>query len=91
MRPDSGSLLSNELAPPTSVENNAYKEAFELFKDGDYANAIGQFESFLENYPQSNLAPGAAYWIGNARYALRDYQSANQPGSFRPVRKRKSR
>ena len=76
VRPDSGSLLSNELAPPTPIENNAYKEAFDLFKDGDYANAIGQFESFLENYPQSNLAPGAAYWIGNARYALRDYQLA---------------
>lgn len=30
----------------------------------------------MENYPQSNLAPGAAYWIGNARYALRDYQMA---------------
>jgi TolA-binding protein len=39
-------------------------------------DAIAQFESFLENYPQSNLAPGAAYWIGNARYALRDYQLA---------------
>lgn len=76
VQPDSGSLLSNELVPPTPEENDAYKEAFNLFKDGDYASAIAQFESFLENYPQSNLAPGAAYWIGNARYALRDYQLA---------------
>ena len=76
VQPDSGSLLASELVPPSPVENDAYKEAFNFFKNGDYASAIGQFENFLENYPQSNLAPGAAYWIGNARYALRDYQMA---------------
>ncbi|WP_297325981.1 tol-pal system protein YbgF [Nitrosomonas sp.] len=75
-QPDSGTLSSNELTPPGPVENNAYKEAFNLFKNGDYASAIAQFENFLESYPQSSLAPGAAYWIGNARYALRDYQLA---------------
>ncbi len=70
------SLSANELVPPSPIENDAYKDAYNLFKNGDYASAIGQFESFLESYPQSNLAPGAAYWIGNARYALRDYQLA---------------
>ncbi|MCC6922176.1 MAG: tol-pal system protein YbgF, partial [Nitrosomonas sp.] len=35
-----------------------------------------QFQTFLEHHPQSNLAPSAAYWIGNAHYALRDYQQA---------------
>ncbi len=76
VQPDSGAVLSNELLPPSSAENDAYKEAFDFFKNGDYASAIAQFESFLENFPQSNLAPGAAYWIGNARYAMRDYQLA---------------
>jgi len=73
---DPGASSAIELTPAGPVENNAYQEAYALFKNGDYASAIGQFESFLENYPQSNLAPGAAYWIGNARYALRDYQLA---------------
>ncbi|MBP6367842.1 MAG: tol-pal system protein YbgF [Nitrosomonas sp.] len=76
MQFDSGASSATELTPASPVENNAYQEAYALFKNGDYASAIGQFESFLENYPQSNLAPGAAYWIGNARYALRDYQLA---------------
>ncbi|TXI19190.1 MAG: tol-pal system protein YbgF [Nitrosomonas sp.] len=76
VQPDSGAVLSNELLPPSSAENDAYKEAFDFFKNGDYASAIAQFESFLENHPQSGLAPGAAYWIGNARYAMRDYQLA---------------
>lgn len=73
---DSTVVSANELAPAGPAENSAYKEAYDLFKNGEYANAIAQFESFLGNYPQSNLAPGAAYWIGNARYALRDYQLA---------------
>ena len=74
--PDSSVVSANELAPAGPAENSAYKEAYDLFKNGEYANAIAQFESFLGNYPQSNLAPGAAYWVGNARYALRDYQLA---------------
>ncbi|MBX9918037.1 MAG: tol-pal system protein YbgF [Nitrosomonas sp.] len=73
---DSGAVAANELTPPGTTESGAYKAAFDLFKNGEYANAIAQFESFLENYPQSNLSPGAAYWIGNGRYALRDYQLA---------------
>ena len=74
---DSVSSAAIEPAPAGgATENSAYKAAYDLFKNGEYANAIAQFESFLENYPQSNLAPGAAYWIGNARYALRDYQLA---------------
>ncbi len=73
---DSGPVAANEPALAGATENSAYKGAYDLFKNGEYANAIAQFESFLENYPQSSLAPGAAYWIGNARYALRDYQLA---------------
>lgn len=78
VQPDAGPgpVSANELTPAGSAENDAYKEAYHLFKNGEYAGAIAQFEGFLENYPQSNLAPGAAYWIGNAHYALRDYQLA---------------
>ena len=70
------SMTANELIPAGSVENSAYKEAYDLFKSGPYANAITQFESFLDNYPQSSLAPAAAYWVGNSRYAMRDFQQA---------------
>lgn len=73
---DSNAVLANELSPAGPAENSAYREAYDLFRNGEYAGAIAQFEGFLENYPQSNLAPGAAYWIGNAHYALRDYQLA---------------
>lgn len=73
---DPGSFVANELTPPGPAENDAYREAYDSFRNGEYANAIAQFESFMGNHPQSSLAPGAAYWIGNARYAMRDYQLA---------------
>lgn len=65
-----------DLMPAGATESGVYKEAFDLFKSGEYTGAIAQFEKFLQSYPQSNLAPAAAYWIGNAHYALRDYQLA---------------
>lgn len=74
--PTGESLSSKGLIPPGPTENSAYETAYNFFKDGDYVEAISQFERFLENHPQSSLAPGAAYWIGNARYALRDFPLA---------------
>ncbi len=59
-------------------EKEAYDAAYDQFTNGDYSGAIAQFESFLNQYPQSNLAPSAAYWIGNAQYALRDFMDAIQ-------------
>ncbi|SFM76485.1 tol-pal system protein YbgF [Nitrosomonas communis] len=57
-------------------ERDAYNASYSLFKGGNYSGAITQFENFITRYPTSNLAPGAAYWIGNAYYALRDFSSA---------------
>ncbi len=72
----SASSPIKELVPANSEESSAYDAAYNLFINGDYAQAITQFESFLQNYPRSSLAPGAAYWIGNAHYASRDFQDA---------------
>ncbi len=62
--------------PATPVESGAYDEAYHTFANGDYNGAISQFETFLASYPASSLAPAAAYWVGNAHYALRDFQQA---------------
>ena len=59
-----------------ATENGAYEAAYDLFKAGDYQGAITSFQSFLGNYPVSRFIPSAHYWIGNAYYALRDFDSA---------------
>lgn len=61
---------------PDTVQRNRYDAAYALFKDGDYPGAITGFESFLSQYPQSALAPAAAYWVGNAHYAMRNFDKA---------------
>lgn len=72
----SASVSANELMPAGPAENNTYQAAYDRFKGGEFADAIAQFGNFLQSYPHSSLAPAAAYWIGNAHYALRDYQLA---------------
>lgn len=62
--------------PATAIERGAYDEAYHKFVNGDYNGAISQFEIFLASYPASSLAPAAAYWVGNAHYAVRNFQQA---------------
>lgn len=64
------------LRPANETEKKDYDAAYKLFIDGNYIGAKTQFQLFLNHYPQSSLAPSAAYWIGNAHYALRDFQDA---------------
>ena len=66
----------SRLQPPDAVQRSRYDTAYNLFKDGNYVAAIAEFESFTRHYPQSELAPAAAYWIGNSHYAQRDFDAS---------------
>lgn len=76
-----------EAAPAAGVapagERDAYRDAFNLLKDGQYPQAIQAFRDFLARYPQSGYAANAQYWLGEANYVSRDYQAA--VGEFRKV------
>ena len=78
--PDSSTALSSEIettAQSVGVsEREAYQAGYNLFREGDYLAAISHFDQFLKQYASSGLAPGAAYWIGNAHYALRNFNEA---------------
>ncbi len=65
-----------KLQPVDAVQRNRYDAAYDLFKNGSYVAAIEGFENFIKQYPQSELAPAAAYWIGNSHYAQRDFDEA---------------
>lgn len=66
----------SRLQPSDAVQRSRYDTAYDLFKDGSYDAAIAEFESFIKQYPQSQLAPAAAYWIGNSYYAQRDFDES---------------
>jgi tol-pal system protein YbgF len=57
-------------------EVRAYDTASNLFRRNDFAGAIEAFKAFLKDYPQSQLAANAVYWIGISHANLRDYRNA---------------
>ncbi|OGA07604.1 MAG: tol-pal system protein YbgF [Betaproteobacteria bacterium RIFCSPHIGHO2_12_FULL_69_13] len=63
-------------AAAVPAETKAYEAALNQFKLGQYALAVSAFQGFLVTYPESQLAPSAQYWIGNAHYAQREYKAA---------------
>ena len=63
-------------APPPADEQRAYEAAFELLMSGDYDAAIPRLERFMEQYPDGSYSANALYWLGEAKYANRDYEGA---------------
>lgn len=54
----------------------AYETAQNQRRIGNYRGAIVAFQSFISQYPKSELAPRAQYWIGDSYFNLRDFKSA---------------
>ena len=52
--------------PATAAEQAAYDEALSLLRKGEYEKAAKVLDDFLKQYPDSALAPNAAYWAGEA-------------------------
>lgn len=57
-------------------ELRAYDGASNLFKKGDYIQAVEAFNSFMHDFPSSQLVANAQYWIGMSHFNLRDYKNA---------------
>ena len=57
-------------------EAQEYEAALNQFKAGKYKDAAGGFTAFVQKHPDSQLAPNAQYWLGNAWYAQRDCKRA---------------
>lgn len=58
------------------LEKRDYESALGVFREGDFAAAQTQFAAFLERYRASGYSWSALFWLGNARYATRDYKEA---------------
>ncbi len=59
-------------------EEAAYGVAFEALKQKDYVESARLFKSFIDNYPQAQLAPNAWYWLGESYYVTQNYEIALQ-------------
>ena len=59
-----------------SRAQNAYVKAFGLYSANNYPGAVAAFEVFIKNYPKSEYAGNAQYWIGECYYSQQDYPRA---------------
>lgn len=57
-------------------EKAAYDQAFQSLKDLKYAGAAEQFLNFVRQYPNSEYADNAQYWLGESYYVTRNYDIA---------------
>ena len=57
-------------------EEKAYRKAFELLGQRRYEEARKRFKAFLKKYPGGFYADNAQYWLAEASYVTRDFDTA---------------
>jgi tol-pal system protein YbgF len=57
-------------------ERAAYDDALAAFKAGQLKKADSGFGNFVRKYNASPYLPLALYWLGNTKYALKEYPGA---------------
>lgn len=55
-----------------------FRAAYRIYMDGDYEIAIAGFQKYLEEYPNTQLAGAAQYWIAESLAKLEEYDIAIQ-------------
>lgn len=59
-------------------ERDAYEHALDILKEGRYEQAAKAFRVFLASHPGSRYAANAQYWLGEAYYVTRKFDTALQ-------------
>ena len=69
--------IQTQSAPSSAAdEKAAYDQAFQALKELRYADAAEDFQSFLDQYPNSDFSDNAQYWLGESYYVTRNYDIA---------------
>ena len=58
------------------AETKAYEDALAIFRKGDFGPASTAFNDLIKRYPKSGYVLPSLFWLGNAQYANRNYNSA---------------
>jgi tol-pal system protein YbgF len=57
-------------------ESEQYDYAYSLYREEKYEQALELFKGFLNDYPESDLADNAQFWIGECYMAQKQYEQA---------------
>jgi tol-pal system protein YbgF len=67
---------AREVIATPEMEKAAYDRAFQSLKELKYADAAEQFSTFVMQFPNSEYADNAQYWLGESYYVTRNYDIA---------------
>jgi tol-pal system protein YbgF len=73
LSPGQRAVLNEEAA---STELGLYDKSLAAYRVGKYEEAMDGFKTFLEQYPKSDRADNAHFWIGESYMALKQYEQA---------------
>ena len=59
-----------------SPDRARYERLLALFREGDLEGARQGFSGFLDEFPNSNLAPNARFWLGESYFGKKDFHKA---------------
>ncbi len=69
-KPESGQATAD------SPDRTRYERLLALFREGDLDGARQGFSGFLDEFPNSTLAPNARYWLGESYFGKKDFHKA---------------
>lgn len=74
----SGTLADKDKkSAPKAVEpSEAYRLAMNDYNGGNFDLALAGFQNYLVQFPNTNQASSAQYWVGQCYYAKKDYTKA---------------
>jgi tol-pal system protein YbgF len=78
IKPTASMNSGNAMSTDPANEEAAYGVAFEALKQKDYVESARLFKSFIDTYPQAQLAPNAWYWLGESYYVTQNYEIAQK-------------
>ncbi len=67
---------NNKPAPKAPEPSEAYRIAKNDYDSGNIDLALAGFQNYVAQFPDTNLAPGAQYWIGECFYSKKEYGKA---------------
>jgi tol-pal system protein YbgF len=75
-KPSPAKEVPSERKGASAGMENQYKVAYESYQKGDAEGARKKFETFLKQYPNTELSGHAQFWIGETYYQKKDYEKA---------------
>lgn len=60
----------------TSAEKEMYDLSLKAYNEGRYEEAITRFKTFVVEYPKSEYADNAQFWVGEGYMASKEYERA---------------